>query len=389
MPKKKNATRKDGLIRVRVYLGRDENGRAKYKDCYGRTQKEAGEKALQIKTAMLKGLDITAERDTFGTWADRWLKIKAGEVSAGRLVVYESHVKHLKRYLEYAQISKIRTADIQEVITNLSECNPNTNKPMARKTLNEAKGTAVQILQLAVDNRAMDYNPARAVKIPKMLESTQRRALTREEQCWIIDTPHRAQRAAMIMMYAGLRRGELIPLTWNDVDLESRTISVNKTVENVNGKFMLKNTAKTKSSIRVVDIPQRLVDYLRGEVRESIYVCVSANKKMHTPSSWVRMWDSYLADLNMKYGDFSPFGKRPKSKFDPNGVPIVIPHISAHWLRHSFATMLYLAGVDILTAKEQLGHTDIKTTLDIYTHLDAKYKRKSMNKLDDFLAMGV
>jgi integrase len=370
-------------------LGRDENGKAKYKDIYGRTQKEADEKALQVKAAMRKGLDVTAERDTFGTWAERWLKVKAGEVSAGRLVTYESNVKHLARYLEHAQISKIRTSDIQTIILDLAELNPNTGKPTAKKTLAGVKSTAVQILQLAVDNRVMDYNPANAVKIPNILQETTRRALTEGEQHWITDTPHRAKRAAMIMMYAGLRRGELIPLLWGDIDLAARTISVNKTVEKVEGQFSLKNTAKSKAGIRVVDIPQKLADFLEGEPHESIYVCVTAKGKMHTESSWRRMWDSYLADINLKYGSFSPFEKKPKSKFAPVGVPFVIPPISPHWLRHTFATMLYLAGVDILTAKEQLGHADIKTTLEIYTHLDAIYKRKAMNKLDDFLAVGV
>ena len=64
---------------------------------------------------------------------------------------------------------------------------------------------------------------------------------------------------------------------------------------------------------------------------------------------------------------------------------ITIPKFTPHWLRHTFATLLYLSGVDVLTAKEQLGHSDIKTTLSIYTHLDATYKRRSMNKLDTYL----
>lgn len=389
MAKKKNALRSDGRYCVKVYLGIDEDGKQKYKYCYGYTQKEADEKALQLKLSIRKGIDVTAEHDTFAMWADRWLKIKVSEVSAGRLVVYESHVKHLKRYLEYAQITKIHTSDIQDIIAGLAENNPNTNRPMARSTLKELKGTASQILQLAIENRVMDYNPANAVKIPKMQETSGRRALSANEQRWITDTGHRAKRAAMIMMFAGLRRGELIPLTWSDIDLNKRTIRISKTVEKINGTFVLKNTAKTKSSIRVVDIPQILADFLRNEPQESIYVCVATNNNIHTPSTWDKMWNSYLMELNIIYGDFSPFEKIPKSKYDPKGVPFVIPKITPHWLRHTFATMLYFAGVDVLTAKEQLGHSDIKTTLEIYTHLDAAYKRKAMNKLDDYLAVGV
>ena len=64
---------------------------------------------------------------------------------------------------------------------------------------------------------------------------------------------------------------------------------------------------------------------------------------------------------------------------------MVIDRFTAHNLRHTYATMLYKAGVDVLTAKEQLGHADIKTTLNIYTHLDREYKRRTMDKLDQYL----
>jgi len=388
MPKKKNTTRKDGRIKSKVYLGLDESGKRKYKYVYGRTQPEVDEKVLQLKISMRKGIDVTAERDTFGEWADRWIKVKALEVSRARKVAYESHIKHLKKNLEYSAITKMRPADLQDIVTALSIKNPNTGKPMARETLSGLKSTAIQIFQLAIDNRVIDYNPANAVRLPNTPPPSPRRALTDNEQGWITDTPHRARRAAMIMMYAGLRRGEVIPLLWSDIDLKEKTIRVNKAIEFVGGKPILKDTTKTPAGIRSVDIPQKLVDFLSTEPHESIYVCVTAKDKMHTESSWRRLWESYLADLNIKHGDFSPFEKKYESKFDPKGVPFVIPLITPHWLRHTFCTMLYMAGVDAVTAMAQMGHSDIKTTLETYTHLDALHKRKSMNKLDVFLGDG-
>jgi integrase len=179
----------------------------------------------------------------------------------------------------------------------------------------------------------------------------------------------------MIMMYAGLRRGELIPLTWNDIDADARTISVTKSIEMIGGKPAIKAGAKTAAGVRVVDIPQKLVEFLKAEKRDGFYVCANAKGAVHTTSSWERMWGSYLADLNIRYGDFGPFVKKPKSKFDPAGVPSVIPKITLHWLRHTFCTLLYFAGVDVLTAMKQMGHSDRKTTMQIYTHLDAKYQR--------------
>ena len=64
---------------------------------------------------------------------------------------------------------------------------------------------------------------------------------------------------------------------------------------------------------------------------------------------------------------------------------MLIPRFTAHWLRHTFITLMYMAGVDILTAKEQAGHEDIETTMGIYTHLDNQFKKKNVSKLDDYL----
>lgn len=386
MPKKRNVKRSDGRIAVQVYLGRDENGKRKYKTVYGATQKEADEKALQVKLAMKKGIDVASELDPFSKWAERWMSIKKTEVSHGRQLANRSIVAHLCRDLGDLPISKIRTADVQMVISDLAEYNPNTGRPMAMKTLQDLRCAASQIFRLAIENRVMDYNPADAVRMPKSVEPQHRRALTAEEQHWIEEMPHRAQTAAMIMMHAGLRRGELIPLTWSDIDLNARTITVNKAAEVINSVFVIKDSGKNEYAMRVIDIPQRLVDYLRAQPRTSLLVCTNTCGRMHTDTSWRRMWDSYMKDLNLKYGDFSTCIRMPTSKYDPHGVPMVIPPITPHWLRHTFATNLYLAGVDVVTAQEQLGHSKVTTTLGIYTHLSRAHKRRSMDKLDIYLS---
>ncbi len=386
MSKKNNARRADGRIQVQVYLGPDPvTKKRKYKTVYGQTQKEADAKADALRASMGKGIDVTPELVTFSQWAEKWLAIKKTEVSNSTYLMYKGCAKHLEVDFGGRDITKVRPADVQSVLIKLSQRNPNTGKPAAKQTLRDIKASAVQICQLAVDNRVMDFNPARTAKITAKEEPGTRRALTDTEQRWIEYTPHRAQLAAMIMMYSGLRRGELIALTWNDIDLQSGTITVNKSVEMIDGRSSLKNRTKTAAGMRTVNIPDRLIAFLGEQSRESIYVCVNAKGAMHTKSSWRRMWESYLAELNIRHGDFGPFDKQTKSKFDPAGAPFVIPKITPHWLRHTFCTMLYFAGVDILTAKNQMGHADIKTTMQIYTHLDAIHKRKEIGKLNAFL----
>ena len=110
-------------------------------------------------------------------------------------------------------------------------------------------------------------------------------------------------------------------------------------------------------------------------------------------TAWKRLWESYLKELNIRYGDFKNSvlwdGDTAPSKFNPKKVPMLIPEFTAHSLRHTYITMLYKAGVDVLTAKEQAGHADISTTLAIYTHLDSEFKKKTLTKLDDYLASGI
>ena len=388
MARIKNKARDDGRLQSKVYIG-TKSGKKQYKYVYATNAKELEQKVQELKTKLNKGLDLTADRDTFGYWGEKWLKLKKIEVSAGRYVTYCARYKNLEP-LYSMNISKIKATDIQDIIIDCAtEPSERTGKPLAKKTLIEIRNTASQIIKLAIQNRVLDYDCAEAVKIPKSAESSTRRALTDEEQRWITDTPHRAQTAAMIMMYAGLRRGELLALTWQDINLEEGTISVTKSVELIKGLPHIKPGGKTDAATRTVYIPRKLISYLQSTPHDSLgLVCPTVKGTPMTDTAWRRLWDSYLADLNIKYGDWSGCmqtgGKRP-AKHSPMEKPFLIPRITPHWLRHTFITMLYMAGVDVLTAKEQAGHADISTTMSIYTHLDDKYKRKSISKLDEYL----
>ena len=164
---------------------------------------------------------------------------------------------------------------------------------------------------------------------------------------------------------------------------------MNKSAKVVNGKLtVVHGKAKTADSIRVVYIPQKLIDYLKTCKRENLLVVVSSKNKIHTEQSWRSMWDSYLSELNFKYGNFDNIidFKKPKSRFAPVKIPMVIPHITPHWLRHTFITLMYLSGVDVMTAMQQAGHSNIQTTMAIYTHLDKEHKQKSINKMDAYIS---
>ena len=106
-----------------------------------------------------------------------------------------------------------------------------------------------------------------------------------------------------------------------------------------------------------------------------------------TPSAWTKLWKSYMRELNRKYGTrtLADQERLQSGKPGPKALDMTIPPITLHWLRHTFCTLLYLSGVDVVQACAQMGHADVSTTLRIYTHLDSIHKRKSVSKLDAYL----
>ena len=111
-------------------------------------------------------------------------------------------------------------------------------------------------------------------------------------------------------------------------------------------------------------MPKLLADYLITVPKESIQVCTLGGRPI-TNSNWNSQWKSYLNTIRKKYN----------IEFET----------SAHCLRHTYCTILYEAGIDVLTAKELMGHSDISTTMGIYTHLRQEQEKRSLTKLDEYL----
>lgn len=170
------------------------------------------------------------------------------------------------------------------------------------------------------------------------------------------------------MLYTGLRRGEVLALTVEDINLSDRILTVNKSlyfeVNNANIK-----DPKSKSGYRQIPIPDRLIDELRIYILtlENNILFTMNNGNYMTKSSFRKFWDSII--------------KAVKEKTDnPNEITFT-PHI----FRHTYATNLYYAGIDIKTAQYFLGHSSLSMTLEIYTHLDKQHINGEIDKLNDYL----
>ena len=380
MAKKKNAQRTDGRYMVKVYIG-STDGKKQYKYVYGRTQKEADRKAEELKVSLRKGIDISASNDGFKTWAEYWLTSKRYEVSADRYSTLQSRSALWIDALKTAQISQIKPFELQTILFSIAAKNPYTGEPMAQKTIRGYIQVINAIFDFAIDNRVIEFNPASKLKIPQTAPSaTQRRALTEEERQRVMEFEHRAKPSAMLMMLSGLRRGEATALQWNDIDFVNNKITVNKSYNFKTKQFKAPKNGKA----RVVSVPQILIDYLKTLPKKSMFVLTNAKGGMMTEDSWKRLYQSYMLDMNIEYG----FGGTVNKHANNVDIPMVINTFTAHELRHTFCTIMFEAGIDALTAKEQLGHSDIKTTLSIYTHLSAQHKENQVNKLDAFLQRG-
>lgn len=310
--------------------------------------------------------------NTFKYWADCHVEMKQGEgVGQSRLYGIRNDITNLS-VLHGMPIKEITLLDIQRHINSLN---------LSKKTLTGIRNTAKAVFQLAIDSMVADYNPVTSVKIPRNAKVSTREGITEEQQRWLLDTPHRAQILALIMLFTGLRRGEVVALTWDDIDFEKRQLEVNKAVEFIKNQPVIKSP-KTKAGTRKIFLPEILSERLLIEKRKSIseFIVTSATNQMLTKIACKRLWQSYMHDLNIKYGHNGNV-----KKCQPKKIQIKIKTFTMHQLRHTYASMLYFAEIDVMTARDYLGHANIQTTLNIYTHLDKKHLNVQAIKLDDYI----
>ena len=377
----KYTKRKDGRYQARIYVGRNEENKKVFKYLYADNEKELKLLVSEYRIKQNKGIDLLTTNDSLEEWAKRLFNTCEYDMTESEYSTFKFRCNYFVDSIGSMPINTIRQGNINPLIKALFEKNPSTGKPSGKRTIERYLSALSRIFDYAIENRVIDFNPCNYVKIPKAAKTTERRALSLEERKWIEEMPHRAQLAAMLLMYSGLRRGEATALLWSDIDFKNKTITVNKSYDFKT--FSIKEP-KSEAGNRIVTVPSKLINFLMTVEKHSLYVLTTADGRMMTDVAWKKLWDSYICDLNIRYGKQTV----KRSKFDPKGNIITIKPFTPHCLRHTFCTIMYEAGVDVMTAKEQMGHSDVKTTLEIYTHLDKIYKKKNISKLEEYLSSG-
>ena len=365
----RNKKRKDGRYKVSVYIG-SVDGKARYKYFYSTSLNEAQAAADEYRRKLRSVSD--AGHALFRHLASAWLNNKKKTVGASQGKTLEGFVHVMCAALGDVPVLEITEEMLTDFLCDLAAENPHTGKPSSQATLSKYH----QAIRAIFRYSRIRPDPSEYLEIPKGAKRKDRRALTEEEQRRVRELKHRAQLPAMLAMYAGLRRGEMTALLWQDITAD--TITVNKSFDFVEGKV---KPPKTAAGSREIHIPPLLRDYLktvkRGKPSDPV---VTSDGKMMTISAWRRLWESYMTDMDVAYG-----GRVKCAPHNVTGVYSIRP-FTLHELRHTYATILRDAGIDVKAMQAWLGHADASTTMNVYTHLSETQKRTAAGKMDAFLS---
>lgn len=363
--------RKDGrwLVTFPTGLYKD-NGKREYVYRYTDTQAEAAEVLRQLQAEKAMGISQSTTTVTVGEWMENWIeKHKAPKLAPATLTSYRNNFRlHIKPYIGNIPLKKLGTYQIQRCLDAIGgSCSTFV------KNYNICHGA----LEKAVELGMIVRNPCKGVAFPKD-DTEAMRVLTQEEQGRFINALAGEYYRPMFLMYlyTGLRLGEGIPLTWEDIDLEKRTIRVNKKAivrhdyASHTAKLEVQDFCKTKSSKRRVVITMGLVKELKAHKAAM----------MNQARQEGRVWsNSDLAFPNTK-GNML-YSRNLQTSLEKIFARAGIEGATMHTLRHTYATRCFEAGVDIKAVSEQLGHANVKTTYNIYVHLLDDTKEKEIDKL--------
>lgn len=348
------------------HLKRRADGRfaCRYKDQWFYSS-ESDEDALAQRDEykqLEKSGELAFRQSLFSAYAMKWISAYKAHLTVGP---YNTHVRNINRWIDMVgdrPMDEYVPSDVSGFYQRFSG--------MSLSTIHSIRDTIKGIFRAAVADGVIKTSPAENITPPKGAKGTHRE-ITSEERQLIHQTAHRLRPAVFTMLYAGLRRGEILALNVpRDVDFKAKTITVRESVRfGTDGKPILCQP-KTAAGVRVIP----LLDILAAELKPiDGLVCPSSSGGHITESAWKRVWNSYLNAC----GELKNGCQRRWPKHGP-WEPV---SVRAHDLRHSYCTMLYDAGVDLKTAMLWMGHADQSMTMKIYTHLTETRRKEAENSL--------
>ena len=333
----------------------------KYVSATGKTESEALKNLARKIIEIERGEDTIDGNMTVDSWYKKWkstYKDPKGLTPKSLGMYDEKYNNHIKPQIGHMKISSVRDVHLQKIL--------NGEAGKSESHLKKIRIVLQGMFRQARISRVIAIDPSECLEIPKSRKGA-RRSITDEEREAILELAktHRSGLWVLTLLYTGMRPGETAVLTWNDVDFDNNEIHVHAAKES--GSDRVKGP-KTSAGYR--DIP------MRSELRERLleaqgepFSLVFPTKagSMMNESAMRRRWRSFKEELGESAGS----------------------DITPYCLRHTFCTDLQKAGVPINVAKELMGHSDIQTTANIYTHRDNGVLHAQMALLEPGVAQAV
>lgn len=370
----------EGTIRQRAdgkweaYTPRDEFGRRK--KFVRSTQREALAELAHLRDKGRHAEEEKGARQTVGALLHTWLEVKRGDI---RPKTYDSYARTIKGHLDTADLARLRleklTADHVEVWYDRLRRSADRTARYAKMILGEALDYAVAKKWL-VENVARAKHLKRKAKPPRPiapLSPAQARALLDAA------SGHRLEALYRVALSLGLRRGEVLALRWQDVDLDTGTLAITGTLQRVAGQLQ-RGKPKTKSSAAVLPLPRSLALVLRRhQAAQQI-----ERERLSEIGAWTETGYIFCSNVG------TPLEPRNLVRhFKTLLVRAGLPETTRfHDLRHSCATLLIAQGEHPRVVMQYLRHTRISTTMETYGHIYEEIHALAAERLDAVLDVG-
>lgn len=382
-------------------------------------QKKALEKfAYEFEEAVKNGEILDGKNITLQQFYFKWLKEHA-EVSLAPTTVdwyVQMFENKILPYLGHLKLSSIKPLHIQSFCNDLSKPGAmGEGQSYSASSIKRYHAAINAILNKAVEWELIDTNPAKKVSLPKQKSvsdsvrsftpqqtinflnalnekySSNYQAHTRTINGKTYKVSEYAESRAIplqfkvlfnIAIYGGLRLGELLALTWEDMDFDNNTISINKSVARVNKKTIVKST-KNQSSNRIITLPKSVMDLIRFYKLEQNKLRLVLGDKWEGTGHLFIQWNGRIMNKSTPYHTLKDIIEKYNATVENKADKL--PSIRFHDLRHTSATLLIAAHTDIKTVSARLGHAQTSTTMNIYAHSLKSLDEVASEAIDNLL----
>ena len=356
--------RKDGRWAAAVYTP---DGRRR--TFYGKTRQDAAQKLLRAQRTIADGLPLAGERLTVGQFLEIWLKDSAArKVRPRTLTRYQGIVRlHLVPALGRVPLARLMPAHVERLL--------NTGMAAGQSPQSVAHWRAVlrTALNIAMRQGLVGRNVASLAEPPHIPER-EVHALTPTAARALLDAVHgdRLETLFTVALACGLRQSEALGLQWQDVNLDSGTLTVQRTLQRIDGAYRFLEP-KTRGSRRTIALPQPVAASLRERHASQLA------ERLRVGAAWQ---GSQWGDLVFSDEAGGPLaGFHVTRRFRVLLRLAGLPPMRYHDLRHGAASLMAAQGVTPRVAMEILGHAQISTTMNIYTHVAPELQRDAAERM--------